>query len=755
MNLNNCIERLDKYLESQDAQPRFVNLNNVKDLSTIKEYFSVGNNRFLKISDYCRKDGFPRIDNLLQDLTNIESNIFLTGITTYLKLMGADELRHELSVLLHLLPKGKLVILGFQCNDFINISDVRLQRLIYEVEGPYDVRPQITFISADLSENIVAPLVTGVENIPEAIESGMKTPIFVQTEKEQRSFPNSLFIINEEKNAYQILSKQDPLTKILPSNFGSENQWRETLREMRLFKNWNEYINSVFGSTNNLEFALNSWGIFDDQKKWLYIVALKLFGSKNNWCVNEAINNTENSDQFVRSLFRSILSLDHKDQDYWGKYEERKLILKSFETIDNEIVDFCSYVQSKGKDALYYLTDNNQLERETIIELLDRFSDSYSSSELNDLLAHIYPDLYYYLQPFEFNNELLDQYFQEYKYQKLLNRIDSGFKDLVEEQAVKRDYNRLLPTRSEKIEAIDKTKSQLYFIDAMGVEFLGYLMEKCRAKGLYAKVTVCRCSLPSITSCNKEFIEEFEDAGLKVVSIKKIDDIKHKGEDRYNYEQTKLPIHLVKELEILDDILNSINVKLVKGDIKKAVMVSDHGASRLAVISEENKSIDIEEKGSHGGRVCESEKNYILPQVTKEDNVYVMANYDRFKGSRAPSVEVHGGATLEEVTIPIIEITRRPTVYEIKILNPVIKVSYKKTAELQFFSKESLNDVTVKINGKVYKAELEDLNVYKVLMPEIKKAGEYCLEIYDNNNLISDNMSFTITKAGMREKDLF
>ena len=92
MNLNNCIERLDKYLESQDAQPRFVNLNNVKDLSTIKEYFSVGNNRFLKISDYCRKDGFPRIDNLLQDLTNIESNIFLTGITTYLKLMGADEL---------------------------------------------------------------------------------------------------------------------------------------------------------------------------------------------------------------------------------------------------------------------------------------------------------------------------------------------------------------------------------------------------------------------------------------------------------------------------------------------------------------------------------------------------------------------------------------------------------------------------------------------------------------------------------------
>ena len=33
-----------------------------------------------------------------------------------------------------------------------------------------------------------------------------------------------------------------------------------------------------------------------------------------------------------------------------------------------------------------------------------------------------------------------------------------------------------------------------------------------------------------------------------------------------------------------------------------------------------------------------------------------MANYDRFKGSRAAMVEVHGGASLEEVIIPLIEI---------------------------------------------------------------------------------------------------
>ena len=39
------------------------------------------------------------------------------------------------------------------------------------------------------------------------------------------------------------------------------------------------------------------------------------------------------------------------------------------------------------------------------------------------------------------------------------------------------EYNLLLPARSEKIESVDMSGAFAYFIDAMGVEFLGYISE--------------------------------------------------------------------------------------------------------------------------------------------------------------------------------------------------------------------------------------------------------------------------------------
>jgi hypothetical protein len=45
------------------------------------------------------------------------------------------------------------------------------------------------------------------------------------------------------------------------------------------------------------------------------------------------------------------------------------------------------------------------------------------------------------------------------------------------------------------------------------------------------------------------------------------------------------------------------------------------------------------------------------PQLATEENGYwVMASYDRFAGGRLSSVEVHGGATLEEILVPVITV---------------------------------------------------------------------------------------------------
>ncbi len=58
-------------------------------------------------------------------------------------------------------------------------------------------------------------------------------------------------------------------------------------------------------------------------------------------------------------------------------------------------------------------------------------------------------------------------------------------------------------------------------------------------------------------------------------------------------------------------------------------------------------------KGKHSGRCCPCAEADVKSEYATQDNGYwVSANYDRFKGGRKASVEVHGGATLRRGCYP-------------------------------------------------------------------------------------------------------
>lgn len=755
MELDVCIRRIEKYLSSADTQPRIVNVQNVDDLSKIKQHFHVGENVFLEIADYCKEDENPRMDSLLDDLAQKSGNVFLTGFTTCLKLQGEQELQKQLSNLVYMTATGHIVVLCYQCNNYLTFSDSRLTRLIYHVEGNGSEKPELVFISPELPLPEDAIVVNGVQNIAEAIENCMKTTLYIKTRKCKKSYPYSLYLITEENNAFEVLCKLDNNTSSLREEYGTEEQWTYALNQITKSKNWAAFFTDKFGGYYNLDLIASNWKVFDDNEKWLYFIALKLYGAKNNQYLNSALEEANSVKSLVRCIFRSILSVDWNAADFRKKYLERKMLLSCFGNPDDEVLDYCAIVKSKGKYASYYLTDSTRMEKELIFEMLDRYALDFTRCEIESVLRNIYPDLYTYLLPFHFKNNLLNSYFQTYKYQKVINKVFPEFEALVDEQAEKRDFNLILPARTERVEAIKKTNSQLYFIDAMGVEFLGFIMEKCRQKGLIANVTVCRSELPSLTFCNKEFVEAFISAGAKVNSIKKLDEIKHHGEEDFDYQHTKLPIHLMRELEIIEEVLNNIKIKLANGTCDRVVMVSDHGASRLAVIKENTLDVDVNSKGTHGGRVCEySEDVAEIPYATQAGEFYVLASYDRFKGGRAASVETHGGATLEEVTIPIVEITYSTADIEVKILTPLITVSFRKKAQIELFSKTKLENISVCVEGKYYDADPTDNNKFLVKMPDLKQAKEYIADIYVNNNLVVSGLQFTIQKESSKERDL-
>lgn len=776
MDVNSCIKRVRKYLERKGSSlPRLVNVQNIEDLRAIEDHFRVGSDKIIHVADYAKKDENPKLEELKRAISTADKNVFVFGLTSYLRLKGQDALRNGLQDIASKSYSVCVVVLCYQCEQYLNFRDPRLKDFVYRVDGQKSNLPDIIFVAPELSlpDNVVPGHVTvdGIELIAKAVENNGVGTLFVKTKKHKDFYPNAMFDIKEISSSFEALEMIDRKTSALNRSLGTDQQWNYALTEVNKAGSWEALIGREFTGADNLAMSISDWETYDRNTRWLYFIALKLYGARNNKCLDTAVKNSDSTDKLPRNIYRSLIKVLPTSPTFWAKYEERKILIKKMvgtdkDMMDRETRDYVQVLNEKKSDALYYLTDSSQLEKEKIFELLDKYADISKMDKIAGVLQHVYPDLYNYLLPYDFKNDELNYYFQHYKLQKVINKIDPGFLKIVEEQAIKRDFWNLSP-RSQEIEPlIKKDGAILYFIDAMGVEYLGFIMARCKSLNMRATVNVCRCELPSITRCNKAFVEASKQAHVNVVEIGELDDIKHNGKESINdYQQTKLPIYMIRELEIIDDKLRKISNQLSDGSFKRAYIISDHGASRLAVIYETENKWEMAEKGEHSGRCCPKSDIDIQPDYATEattpdgKSYWVLANYDRFKGSRKASVEVHGGASLEEVAVPIIELTYINGEIEISISSKLpIEVSFRKKAEIVIFSKTKLENVTVRVNGeklknKCYNAEPQDNNLYLIRMPDIRRAGDYSMTVLSNENEVAE-LKFTVKKEGVSERNI-
>lgn len=763
MKLEECFKRTDRYLRSNDTHVRLINVVNSSDMNEIISNFNVGNNVFMDVCDFAKDDENPSESQFLNQLQIFEGSIFITGFTSYYKLLGEKKLRNLLVRLMSLSSyKAHIVILCFQCEKYLNFSDARYKEFVYLIDGIEQEKTTLVFLKPNMPVPEGKEHVLGVQSIAVAIEKSVNKIIYVHTSKEKNAFSHSLFQIDQQTNIFDVLCEIDPLSANLKQEYGTQADWEAVVNELEENKFWVGYISQIFGSVNALELAASSWSLFDEKKKWLYFISLKLFGAKNSWCLSSAIKKAESENAFIREIYRCILELNCKDMSYWDKYDERKRMIIAFGNPDVEIEDYCSMVLSKGKDTIYYLTDLSSNEIFMIFEQLEANALDMQQESVIEILKHIYPDLYYYLKPYNYKNDLLNRYFQEYKYQKVINKIFPEFEELMEEQAVKREFNLLLPSRSEKIEALDSKDATIYFVDAMGVEYLSFIMNRCMEKRLMAYTILCHCELPSITSKNKEFVEVFQNEGATFMpdknGIKSLDELKHHGKEDFSYENNKLPTYISVELKIIDKVIDKIATRLSSPNCYRVFLLSDHGASRLCVISNKENKHEMGTNGIHSGRCCPKSEMDIQPDCAIDaEEFWVLANYDRFKGGRKANIEVHGGATLEEVVVPIIEIRKMLTDFEISVTSKNITFSRrKKDAEIKIFSKTKLENLAIMLisTGKFYDGYSDDGLSFKVSIPELRKSGDYTFDVYYNENVIAQNLQFSAKNSDFEEKSI-
>lgn len=755
---NAVLSKLNRYFDNNISnKPLLINCNNRKDYH---EYVNLSQNlsHILKVSSFCDNyDTDPNKYQLFEQLGRLKNNTTLLGYTTYFSLNGENEVDKYLRKLITKEYKCKLVVICYQMErNLRNIwsADHRTERQIVLIDGERDKIQDITFVNCKLNRsNITA--INGFQNLLMEMEKNEEYKFVVMTNMRKNQYPNSIISINELGSDYDLIVKYSSNSfNVLDEKIGNKKQWAWLNEKLNDNKDLNEVFLDELGTNSNFELIFSSWLEFTEMQKWLYTIALKKVGTRSNKYLQLALDNVEKYNHLLQSVFRTILDVDLNKDEFLSMYELRKTMLKNFTRETRLIVDYCNASYIKDSNRIYYLTDNTTYEKHQIILCLSKYR--YSNGFFQNELKFIYPDLKDYLSVYWFNMQILDDYFQDYKKLKVTNEMTDKFISKVKKNAVDRKYNAIIPLRSEKIESIDKTDTYTYFVDALGVEFLAYIINKCEKLHLYAKTTICRSNLPSITSENKEFISEFDENDFS--SIKDLDKLKHHGEGDYDYQQKKEPIYIVEELSILDKILRKAQEKISSGNYKKVILISDHGASRFAVTNAVKLDwLDIDMKGIHNGRCCKISNNEIhnIEFATIENNYCVLADYSRLKGSRAASVETHGGATLEEMIVPIVELSMLDINYEVLLISDVIKLQRREPLVLKLFSKTKLAEVTLKIGEKIYVGDTNDFHNYSFNLEDIKRKGTYKASLYSNNNIIMEEIIFKVEKGGMVEKDLF
>ena len=765
MQFEACIERIDRYFRNPKHEPRIINFNNIDDYNKFLDHYRTGNLHYIGPKDICNSDNIIHLENLYNMLNKEDGKVIVYDLSIELMLQGENSLKKFINNVLNLtVHASKVVYVFYKCDEYIPRNDVRKNRLIYSIDGAKDDELKIT-----LSNNksyLGDTYSDGINEISYTFSKTGQYNILVYTKYSKNDFPHSMIELNELNNPFTIISGIDDMTSIyLDESYGSNEEWEQSVTLLKKYKSWLSIFKDDLQIYTKdlmviLELAIKETDKF---KKWLLFIALKLFAHESKYrYVMTAVNGADTLNGVVSHLWDDLLNYSYEASDYRDVYMERKTVLaKLGDTNKPFSKKYCKNVIQKEDKTLYYLTDLTKDESYCALKIINDYYDALDREEVVRTLDLTNHYLSSYLKPYDYHNGLMNNYFNEYKFEKVENHIKPEFLNLVNEEATERSYIGILQPRMSLLSNIDVDESTIvYFIDALGVEYLSYMMQKLNSYELHAFTYLSLCNLPSITLFNKDFNDYFKSKHAKLVNgetgIKYLDDIKHDGVGDYDYQNCKYPFHLIDELAVIDNELAKIKDSLDSGNYKQAIIVSDHGASRLAVINEHENKWEMSEKGQHGGRCAPRSDFDDQPDCAVEENEYwSLANYDRFKGGRKANVEVHGGATFEEVVVPIIVIDNRKRVYVITVKTKQIEYKPKfKTGKLKLFVNEKANSMSILYNDEFITGTTTDHQNFTFKLENLKN-GKHHFDVYIDDTLVESHLTFeAVSKVG-KERDLF
>ena len=766
--MDQCFDRIEAYCQKEiTGHPLLVNTENAHDFQCLVKRMQLdGNKTCVFVHDYCGK-GLPQIDALFRDVKK-KGCFVVIGLSSYVMLLGKKRAEELMARLQELSVAGHVIVL------LSHMKEIRLSRmqqdqhLSYRVlllEGDPTPLPSIYLVSPE--ENSFGQLVLpNIQALFEKLEQydpvGGETSFAVRTSLHKEVFSESMYSIRSSKGIYKELLRAFPVLKgDLEESWGTKEDWERFAQEWKECLSWGALAEKHFGIDAHFSAILErEYEQADTYETWLYWLLLKVQGASEDAYLSYALGKSRHWQDLWEHIFLSLSSLSFQMREFEKYCEGRKRLLEGQAIPATWVSEYQDAIAQKGRDAIWYLFAGTAWEEKMLFQCLADYD--YTKEEVMGMLKTHFPDLFAYMKSFTFTMHqkvpehlvpLLTKYFDDYKWQKLMNHLTPDFKAQVNTLAEHRVYNQF-PIRSLALSQMKKENTMMYFVDALGVEYLSYISEKCKTYGLLLSIQVVHGELPSITSQNTEFMNP------GVINIKDLDALKHESQT-YNYEKQKIPLHLVAELKAIDGVLQTIRDGLLTKEMKSAIIISDHGATRLAVLNDEEYGAEFivgESKGQHSGRCCQVEEDPGIPFAAYENGYAVLANYMRFKGSRKADVEVHGGATLEETLVPLLQISLKPKDPMVEFQPALVQLRKKEVGELLLVTNFDMADPYIIVNGKIYRGKLDTHRRRAIIpLPDMKRTHDYMADIYDGDTLLKEQVAFHVKKEVAKDNlgDIF
>lgn len=766
--MDQCFDRIEAYCQKEiTGHPLLVNTENAHDFQCLVKRMQLdGNKTCVFVHDYCGK-GLPQIDALFRDVKK-KGCFVVIGLSSYVMLLGKKRAEELMARLQELSVAGHVIVL------LSHMKEIRLSRMQQDQHLSYrvlllegDPTPLPSIYLASPEENSFGQLVLpNIQALLEKLEQydpvGGETSFAVRTSLHKEVFSESMYSIRSSKGIYKELLRAFPVLKgDLEESWGTKEDWERFAQEWKECLSWGALAEKHFGIDAHFSAILErEYEQADTYETWLYWLLLKVQGASEDAYLSYALGKSRHWQDLWEHIFLSLSSLSFQMREFEKYCEGRKRLLEGQTIPATWVSEYQDAIAQKGRDAIWYLFAGTAWEEKMLFQCLADYD--YTKEEVMGVLKTHFPDLFAYMKSFTFTMNqkvperlvpLLTKYFDDYKWQKLMNHLTPDFKAQVNTLAEHRVYNQF-PIRSLALSQMKKENTMMYFVDALGVEYLSYISEKCKTYGLLLSIQVVHGELPSITSQNTEFMN------ADVTNIKDLDALKHESQT-YNYEKQKIPLHLVAELKAIDGVLQTIRDGLLMKEMKSAIIISDHGATRLAVLNDEEYGAEFivgESKGQHSGRCCQVEEDPGIPFAAYENGYAVLANYMRFKGSRKADVEVHGGATLEETLVPLLQISLKPKDPMVEFQPALVQLRKKEVGELLLVTNFDMADPYIIVNGKIYRGKLDTHRRRAIIpLPDMKRTHDYMADIYDGDTLLKEQVAFHVKKEVAKDNlgDIF